>query len=178
MRDLTIEQMLNKHAYNELFQKEINSKEFDYIRKKYVENNMDLTEDKEAYWIYQIYKLKMNSINDVDKRWEQIINEISYFEYLTDWPSKDFSRLIFFILPGKRSCPKKFLRAFCEMKKIEESKRVNFKYTKEIASAISSRMGVMNDKDINQLIKKKDISDDDKLFWKDFKKMKSHYGII
>ena len=97
----------------------------------------------------------MNSINDVDKRWEQIINEISYFEYLTDWPSKDFSRLIFFILPGKRSCPKKFLRAFCEMKKIEESKRVNFKYTKEIASAISSRMGVMNDKDMNQLKKRK-----------------------
>ena len=179
MRDLTRDQMLYKSAFDESFQKEVNSNELAYIRNKYVENNMDLTEDREAYWTYQIYKLKMTSLTDVDKRWEQIINEISYFEYMTSSDSKDFYRLVYFIQPGQKTIPKSFLRAFREMKNIEENrKRVNFNYTKQIASAISSRISVMNDVDMIQLTKKKMISKDDKIFWKEFKKMKSHYGII
>lgn len=179
MRDLTRDQMLYKSAFDELFQKEVNSKELAYIRNKYIENNMVMTEDRETYWTYQIYKLKMTSLTDVDKRWEQIVNEISYFEYMTSCDSRDFYRLVYFIQPGQKSIPKSFLRAFREMKKIEENRKpVNFNYTKQIASDISSRMSVMNNVDMDQLEKKKFISKDDKIFWKDFKKMKSHYGII
>ena len=73
-----------------------------------------------------------------------------------------------------------FLRAFCEMKKIEENRHYpNFGYTKNIADILSSRMSNMESKEGGfGLDKKTFISREDKFFWREFKNMKSHYGII
>jgi hypothetical protein len=187
IRNITTEQLENKDEYNKLFEEEVNSEVFDYVRKKYQENNMDFTEDIEAYWIYIIYKFKMTSTEDVDKRWEHTVNEISYYQYLSDASiklhqlgCKHWSRLVIGVILNKRTHPKSFLRAFCEMKKIEENRHYpNFGYTKNIADILSSRMSNMESKEGGfGLDKKTFISREDKFFWREFKNMKSHYGII